>query len=341
MKTIKQFLLTLLLIALACNLTAKENKNVRGDSIRIQFDYCLLEVATFDIKVNTLQKAKIREKVNELLIELEKVEIGTPEEGDKIYIKYTDFIGGMKQEVKRLQLFSVENMGKNFVLSEDKILETDFGKFVLQIEDEDYLIRLYLNNLEDAKKIGTTEFAEKLIVVDSEIPKNRKKINVWFIDNKSGSFNSYFIGETPPYTLDMLGLNAGITSGLVKNQFVTGFNLRVGLGFAKKGIMKSKYFTEFELVYDFSNPPEGKSFVTNNFLSVGYDRNFSLDPNKEKWYGFSVGYLINRNNDFFEKNTFKVSLHKQINNSISLKPEIYFNDFFKNIYPGLRVQISF
>jgi hypothetical protein len=314
---------------------------VRADSIRIRFDDCLLEVSTFNLKVNTLEKAGIQQKVNELLNELEKVEITVPDEGEKICISYSGIFQGKELSHNTLHLSTQQVNNKKLVIKDGEILETDFGKIVLRIEDENYLIQLYLNNLEDAKKVNSDDFIKKLQAADAKIPENRKKTNIWLVENNKEEFNIYLLDETSPYTLDMLELNAGITSGLVKNEFVTGFNFRVGFAFAKKGIMKSKYFADYELVYDFSNPSEGKKFATNDFLSIGYERNFSLDPNKAKWYGFSVGYLVNRNNDFFEENTFKMSIHKQINNSISLKPEVYFNDFFKNIYPGLRVQISF
>lgn len=342
MKTIKQCLLVILLIALASNVLSQESEKVRGDSIRIRFDDCLLEVSTYDLKINTLEKAEIQKKINELLKAIENVEINTPEDGKKICISYSALIEGEEQDFKKLHLSSVQNENKTIIVKDGELLETDFGNVILQIEDKDYLIRLYLNSLDDAQKVNSKEFIEKLKVADNVVPKGRKKINVWLKENNSESFNSYFLDETPPYcTLDQLELNAGIITGLIKNKFVTGFDFQIGLTFAKKGIMKSKYFAVYELVYDFSNPPEGKSFVSNDFLSVGYDRNFSLNPNKANWYGFSLGYLVNRNNDFFEKNTFKISIHKQFNRNVSLKPEVYFNDFFKNVYPGLRVQISF
>lgn len=341
MRMIKQCLLTIILIALAGNVLSQENRKVRGDSIRIRFDDCLLEVATFNLKVNTLEKAEVQQKINELLNELERVEIKVPEGGEKICISYSGFFRDKELTHKKLQLSSQQMENKILIIKDGEILETDFGKIILQVEDENYLIRLYLNDLKDAEKINSDAFIKKIQAADTKILENRKKLNIWLVENSKNEFNSYVLDETPPLTLDMLELNAGIGAGWIYNQFVSSFNFRLGFAFAKKGIMKNKYFADYEILYDFSNSEEDNKFDINGFLSLGYERNFSLDPNKAKWYGISVGYLLGKGNNFFEKNTFKVTVHKRISNSIILKPEIYFNDFFKNGSPALRVQITF
>ena len=94
-------------------------------------------------------------------------------------------------------------------------------------------------------------------------------------------------------------------------------------------------------MYDFSGSNENKFFELNHFVSLAWEHNFSNSPLEDKWYGFSAGYLVKRNNDFFKENTFRVSVKKRINDTISLKPELYFNDFFKNIYPGVRFTVTF
>jgi len=341
MKTIKQFSLLILCVLVTTHALSLEKKRVRVDTVRIKFDTALLEVSTFDLKSNTLEKAGIQDKINELLRSIENIEIVKPAEGERICIMYSGVSGGKEHDFKKLKLKTSEIENKTIVVKDEVFLETDYGNILLEVEDESYFIRLYLNQIEDAQLVNTSEFISKIKEADKVIPENRKKTNIWLVETDSNSFNTYQLGETPPYTLDVLELNAGITTGLVKNEFVSGFNLRVGVSFSKKGIQKSRYFVDYEFVYDFSDHPENKSFSTNDFLSLGVERNFSMDPGQAKWYGFSVGYLVNRNNDFFNKNTFKLSLQKHFNNSISLKPEVYFNDFFKNVSPGLKLQVTF
>jgi len=340
-KTMKQFLLVLFFIPIAINVQSKEKTAVRGDTIRIRFENCLLEIATFDLKKNTLEKADIQNKVSSLISELENIEMEAPGAGEQIVVSYSGYIEGEEQEFKNLELSLRDGNSKSWIISEGQFLEKDFGQIVLQMEDKDYFIRLFVNKLEDAEIVNSPDFTAKLQDADLEIPETRKKLNAWLLENESGSFNSNFIGEVSPLTLDQLELSAGVGAGLIKNELVSGFNFRVGFAFAKKGIMKNKYFAEYEVLYDFSNTTANRKFDTNGFLSLGYSRNFSLDPNKPRWYGISAGYLLDRGNDFFAKNTFKIAVHKQISNSITLQPELYINDFNKSGSPALRVQITF
>lgn len=341
MKTIKQFFILIFVVLVVRNLNAQELTKVKADTIRIKFETCLLEVSTFDLKAHSLQQAQISEKLNLLLREIEKMEFNLPSQNAKLWVKYAAKLGGEEVEFSTLEFVSEENKSKKVVIQNGDFLETDFGNLVLEVEDNNYLIRLYLKNLNDAQFINLEEFNEKIRAADNEIPESRKKTNTWLIENTTGTFNSYFVGESSPFTLDMLELNAGVSTGIIKNQFVSGFNFRLGFAFAKKGIMKNKYFADYEVFYDFSNPTENNPFEVNGFLSLGYMRNFSLDPQKAKWYGISLGYLVDRNSNFFEKNTLKLAVHKQISNSIILKPEIYFEGFFKKSMPGLGVQITF
>lgn len=341
MKTMKQFLLSILFVTFASNVLSNEKIKVKSDTVRIKLENCLLEIATFDLKKNTLEQAEVRAKLNQILQAIENVEIKTPENGKRIIISYSSFINGEEVDFQKLKLSTSSSSNKTIVIKDDKFLETDYGVFLLETEDENYLVRMHVEKLEDVKNILETDFDSKINAADLEIPKTRKKTTAWLVENNSGSFNSFFIDEVPPLTLDQLELSAGVGTGWIHNQFVTGFNVRMGVAFAKKGILKNKYFADYELLYDFSDVAEANKFDVNGFLSVGYERNYSLDPKKASWYGISAGYLINKGNDFFKKNTFKVAVHKQISNSIILKPEIYFSDFFSDVSPALRVQITF
>ncbi len=58
---------------------------------------------------------------------------------------------------------------------------------------------------------------------------------------------------------------------------------------------------------------------------------------------FSLGYLVNRKGDYFEKNTFRagagqISLFKD---KIILESLFNFNNLFKGVTPGLRLSINF
>lgn len=339
MKTIKQLLLIILFAALSSIALSKENK-IRPDSVHIRFENCLLEVSTFNIKKNTLEKADLKSKINELLLELEKIEIANPKEGEKIKIRWTGYFQGFEQEHKVLTMNASKKNKKSIIKTEGVLIEKDFGNILLEIEDKDYLIRLHVNKLEDAQIINSPEFTKRVKLADTEMPDSRKPTNAWLLENKNGSVNSYFLNTLAHGTQDMLVLSTGIGVGLIQNQLVSSIDFNLGLQFSKKGIYRNSYFANYELLYDFSNSADSKDFDINGFLSLGYERNFSHDPNKAKWYGLSLGYLVGKGNNFFEKNTFKIAIHNQIGNGITLVPEFYFNDFFKNFTPALKVKIS-
>jgi hypothetical protein len=67
-------------------------------------------------------------------------------------------------------------------------------------------------------------------------------------------------------------------------------------------------------------------------------------PEKGGWefvQNFSIGYLVGRRGNWFEENTFKFSLPGIRNHTLQIEPEFYFNNFFKNFSPSLRLGLYF
>lgn len=338
MKTVKTIFLVLFVFIFS---QIKGKDIYKGDKVRITIDNILVEVSTSDLRTHTVTDANIPEKVKMVLAELENVEIAPPAINERIKVRLAEVYSYKKPVYKKLEFQNEKNLKKEVVLFQNEKLYTGQGNYVFEIEDLNYLIRIYLDKLEDATKTTSVVFSEKLNKADAHIPANRKKTYGWLILGQDNNFQTYFLDEIPPITTDQLALSAGIGTGLVKNQLVTDFHFRVGLTFGKKAVYKNKYFADYEIMYDFSAGTTGNPFQTNHFLSLGYQHNFSNNPEKNNWYGASLGYLINRKGDFFEENTFRLRINKQLNKTITVIPEIYFNDSFKNIYPGIRFSISF
>ncbi len=338
MQTIKTIFLVLFLF-ICSQLKGKDI--YKGDKVRITIDNILVEVSTSDLKANTVTKADIPEKVKMVLAELENVEITPPAVNERIKVRLSEVYSYEKPVYKKLEFQNEKILKKEVVLFQNEKLYCGQGNYVFEIEDKNYLVRIYLDKLEDATKTTSVGFTEKLSKADAQIPDNRKKTNGWLILGQDNNFQTYFLDEIPPITTDQLEITAGIGTGLVKNQLVTDFHFRIGLTFGKKAVYKNKYFADYEIMYDFSGGTNANPFQTNHFLSLGYQHNFSNNPEKNNWIGASLGYLINRKGDFFEENTFRLRINKQLNKTITVNPEIYFNDSFKNIYPGVRFSISF
>ena len=58
-------------------------------------------------------------------------------------------------------------------------------------------------------------------------------------------------------------------------------------------------------------------------------------------FGIYLGRVVSRNGDIFEKNTWNLSMTVAARGIVKIQPEVYFNGFFKNAMPGLRVQVGF
>ena len=92
-------------------------------------------------------------------------------------------------------------------------------------------------------------------------------------------------------------------------------------------------------------------FVTENgkmvpkvghFVDLGYMRNFSKSQDKADWYGFSIGYMKNKNSEIFDDHTWRLSVYRTISKNIEIVPQLYFPDNFKSdIFPALKLKVSF
>ena len=87
-----------------------------------------------------------------------------------------------------------------------------------------------------------------------------------------------------------------------------------------------------------TNHPETQESQNNLYYFINAGYTFSDRLNKG-WTG-EIGYLINPNDTFYREKTIKMSAHKKLGKHLKVGPEIIFTNNFKNIIPGLSVQIS-
>lgn len=341
MKTKKTISVLFVLFLLLVANFGRSEEQFKGDTIRIRFDEFMIEITSADLIKTPLKQAEIGETATKISDWLDEVSVAEPEADEQIYIQISDVDGKEKLNYKNVTFESRKRTSKKVVISDGKILEKDYGNYIVEIREPVFTIKYYLKELQDLKTISGVPVNEQITDAEKLLPEGRKKINGWLTLNDEGNFDSHFLDEASPFTLDMLILNAGVGAGMIKNQWVTDINFKVGLAFAKKGLRRNMYFAEFKMYYDFSNASSDNLFSINSFVSAGWEHNFSKNNDKEKWFGMSLGYLVDRNTDFFEKNTWRFALHKKINQTISVSPELYFNGFFENIYPGIQVGITF
>ncbi|MCG6191051.1 hypothetical protein [Maribellus maritimus] len=346
MKTVKT-IISVLLFLFVTQLLAAKSDVFKGDTIRYRFDKMLVEISSAGFAEESPESPRIEEHVEQIQKILKEMSMATPEEDERIVISLRELANDFTvSNYKDLKLTLEKKDSKKLIVFDDGIVfEKELGQYCIFIVTRDLNVKIYVDDLSalsvfssenfkmKARK-GTEALTEEIGTVYRKSPvqacvdlrENEPKVHV----------------QTPSFkSLDMLYIMGGVGSGWVKNSFVSDINFRLGLGFSRKGMIKNIYSVGWNMMYDFSGSTDDNFFELNHFVSIGWDHNFSGSPLQEKWYGLSVGYLAVRNNDFFKENTFRVSVKKKINDSISLKPELYFNDFLKNIYPGIRLSVTF
>lgn len=138
--------------------------------------------------------------------------------------------------------------------------------------------------------------------------------------------------------MDALLLKGGVGVGLIKNQPITDISAVIALSFSKKGLSRHEFYLSDNLIYNFDSD---QKLYTNNFLNLGYRINVSQNKKSPNWIGIEAGYLLNRNGDFFEKNTFRLGFNWELGKSIAVSPQLYFSGNSSKLYPGLRVGFGF
>lgn len=83
----------------------------------------------------------------------------------------------------------------------------------------------------------------------------------------------------------------------------------------------------------------------NDFLTLIYGQGGTRDRDPRKEFAFdavvSLGYLINRKGNYFDKNTFRFGAGRIQMLKTSIEPSLYFNNFFKGVTPCIRITQSF
>ena len=142
-----------------------------------------------------------------------------------------------------------------------------------------------------------------------------------------------------------------------KSYFTPSFQLGMSFSIHKQGNVNS-FSAEWEPVFLFAHDAQGTlQTYRNDFLVFGYSygkegpRRWNLkkgnagttdQPDPPAFnidLNFSLGYLINRQGDYFAKHTFRfcigsINLAK---NAIRIQPCMYFNDFLRGVTPGVRI----
>ena len=290
------------------------------DSVRVQIDNKMeLELAVNDYK-------NLEENIKTDLISLQSIlkDSNSISEGTSYTITYSP-----KKSVSIKQ----SGQSERIIWKDNTMTLTQFNNQCI-INSDNYSLLIRFNNIED-------------LTSDSLIGRIKGAINATYAiqGQFASTYNYAFQGNNLVHydqldklngQLDALSLKGGVGANLIKNQPVLDITAEAGILFSKKGIWKSNIYSAYNQLSYFDD----KSKVNlNGFANIGYRYNFSNDIKSPNWLGVELGYLVNRNGDLFEKNTFRLGVNWEIGKYISVSPQLYFSG--SSSYPALRIGFGF
>jgi hypothetical protein len=213
-----------------------------------------------------------------------------------------------------------------------------------------YHLTFYLNNIGDLTDYMNGVLNEKIATIQDNV--NGKWPTVLgtgyhYINNHKSIYADHPKGFTDGGHGDFMELTATVNIQNYKNYFVPSFSLGVQFTLTNSdrnykwvpGIFWEPHFL-------FAKDANGKLHTyRNDFLTLTYGQGGTKDHNPHKDFSFStvfsLGYLIHREGDFIDKNTFRLGAGKLRLTKTTIEPSMYFNNFFKGVTPCIRISQSF
>ncbi|HEV7351185.1 hypothetical protein [Telluribacter sp.] len=142
-------------------------------------------------------------------------------------------------------------------------------------------------------------------------------------------------------------IKLGMGAGLARNQWYTSLSGEITVLPELKRTGLRVGWDEYFFFRNEDNAPT--RIIRNSFLNVGlvlfhpYPRTSktNYNPAPPERGALTLGYLVNRNGDYFTKNTWRLASRVNVARRINIEPELYWNGLFRNVYPGLRLNVAF
>ena len=212
-----------------------------------------------------------------------------------------------------------------------------------------YHLTFYLNDVSELKNYSEM-LKQKISTIQTQV--NDK----WPI--VLGSGNHYLKGDpsivagqpkgfVPGGNGDFLVLNIMVNVQNYKNYFVPSFSLGAKLSLTnRERTFKWEPGLFWEPHFIFAKDALDKLHTyRNDFLTFTYGQGGITDHDPRKDFSFSallsIGYLIHREGDYFDKQTFRLGAGKFGVRKTTIEPSLYFNNFFRGVTPGLRISQYF
>lgn len=285
---------------------------------------------------------------------------------DPLTTKRIDYLTDAKGR-KKIRLQQFQPKGNNYLLNNGELSSLKINQDTINIigiitnppkpsqkisltHPRYYHLKFYLNNIGELAGYMNGTLTDKMATIQNNV-NTKWPLILGGSSHYLGKDNSISADNPKGFVPGGIGdyLEGFITVNVqnYKNYFVPSFSLGARLTFANRDrTFKWEPGLFWEPHFLFGRDSLGKmNTYRNDFLTLTYGQGGITDHDSRKDFSFSavfsLGYLINRKGDYFEKNTFRFGAGKLKLLKTTIEPSIYFNNFFKGVTPGIRISQSF
>ncbi len=213
-----------------------------------------------------------------------------------------------------------------------------------------YHLTFYLNDVQEINTYTNGLLNEKIAIIQQHLT------DKWPLILGGGSH--YLAGHReiwadkpkgfPPAAIgDFINGFITVNAQNYKNYFVPSFSVGASFTFTNRDrTFKWQPVIMWEPHFLFAKDNTGKLRTwRNDFLTLIYGQGGTTDYDARKDFSFStifsLGYLIRREGDLIDKNTFRLGAGRIQISKTTIEPSMYFNNFFRGVTPGIRISQSF
>ena len=285
---------------------------------------------------------------------------------DPLSSKRIDYVTD-PQGRKKIRLQQFQPKGNNYLLNNGELAALKINQDTINIigiitdppkpsqkisrtHQRYYHLLFYLNNINELADYMRGILAEKIATIQNNVntkwPLILGSSSHYLAKDKTISADKPK-GFTQTGTGDMVEGYVTVNVQNYKNYFVPSFSLGARLILTNRDrTFKWEPGLFWEPHFLFARDSSGKAHTyRNDFLTLTYGQGGTTDHDPRKPFAysavFSLGYLINRNGSYFEKNTFRLGAGKLQLLKTTIEPSLYFNNFFKGVTPGIRISQAF
>ncbi|HSC38310.1 MAG TPA: hypothetical protein VLD19_10575, partial [Chitinophagaceae bacterium] len=175
----------------------------------------------------------------------------------------------------------------------------------------------------------------------------RDKSGDWHLDKDHSISASRPRGVVASWQGDVLQPIADVNIQNYKGLFAPSFSLGLVADFNNEnnifnGTAKYLVGISWDPYFVFQNVQGKLQTFRNDFIDLRFgtgSKEANRKPRNANLVFFSLGYLVKRSGDYFDKNTFRLGMGRVslFEDRIGVEPAMFFNNFFKGVTPSVRI----